>query len=125
MPLSLQVTFRDMQPSPAVEARIRECGEKLLRINDNIHRCHVVVEAPHQRHTKGAVFHIHVDISLPGAELVVSREPELNPEHEDVYLALRDAFKAVRRQLENYSQQRRAGQAKKRRSLFWGDMSPA
>ena len=71
MPFPLEVSFRNMDPSPAVEARIREKAAKLERFHDRIIGCTVVVEAPHRHHHKGKLYSVHIDISVPGADLVV------------------------------------------------------
>ena len=102
MLLPLQITFRNMPPSSAVENKITEQAEKLNRYVDNITHCKVVVESPHKHQHKGAVYHIKLDVTLPGTEIVVSREPELNHAHEDIYIAIRDAFAAAKRQIEEY-----------------------
>lgn len=107
MQIPLQITFRDMAPSPAIEARIRERALELERFYDRITRCHVVVHAPHRRHHQGTLFNVRVDLTVPGAELVVNREPSEHHAHEDVYVAIRDAFDAARRQLEDYARRQR------------------
>ena len=58
----------------------------------------VVVEAPHKHHHQGKQFNVRIDIGVPGNEIVVNRD-----HHEDVYVALRDAFDAAKRQLEDYA----------------------
>jgi cold shock CspA family protein len=65
-------------------------------------RCHVVVEAPHRRHRTGRRYHVRVRLTVPGEELVVSRDPGRDEPHEDVYVAIRDSFHAARRRLEDY-----------------------
>jgi ribosomal subunit interface protein len=107
MQLPLQITFRGMDPSDAVEANVREHAEKLDRFHDRIMSCRVMVEARHQHHQKGNLYHVRVDLTVPGGEVVVSREPHQHKSHEDVYVAIRDAFDAARRQLEDYTRQRR------------------
>lgn len=108
MQLPLQITFRNMEPSPALEARIRELASKLERFSDQMIRCHVVVEAPHhQHHEKGALFDFQVDISIPGKEIVIGHTHTKDPAHTDPYVALRDAFRAARRQLQDYERIRR------------------
>ncbi|MBI3782570.1 MAG: ribosome-associated translation inhibitor RaiA [Deltaproteobacteria bacterium] len=102
MQLPLQVTFRGMEPSAAVEQRIRERSEKLNRYHDRIISCRVVVETPHRHHHQGKLFHVRIDLTVPQHELVVNREPEHKP-HEDIYVAIRDAFDAAQRQLEDLS----------------------
>lgn len=98
----IQITFRDVEPSPAVEAAIREKAGKLGEIFDRITSARVVIERPHRRHHEGTLFHVRVDLRVPGREIVVSREPAAHHAHEDVYVAIRDAFDATKRQLEDY-----------------------
>jgi len=107
MQLPLQITFRDMEPSEAVEARIRERAAKLDEYYDRIMSCRVVVEAPHRHHHQGKLFHVCVDLTVPSGELVVNREPAARHAHEDVYVAIRDAFNAAQRRLANYARRRR------------------
>jgi cold shock CspA family protein len=66
------------------------------------------VEAPHRRHHQGKLYHVAIDLVLPGTELVVNRAPEEHHAHEDVFVALRDAFDAARRKLEDYARRQRA-----------------
>jgi len=107
MQIPLKITFNNMEPSPAVEAAIREKAEKLERFADAITSCRVTVEAPHQHHHKGNLYSIKVDVTLPGKEIVSNRNPAEHHAHEDVYVAIRDAFNAERRQLEDYLRIRR------------------
>jgi ribosomal subunit interface protein len=107
MQIPLQISFRNTDPSPAVEARIRKKAEKLERFHDRIIGCTVVVEAPHRHHHKGKLYSVRVDISVPGKELVVDRAKPTNHTHEDVYVAIRDAFNAAVRRLEDQSRKMR------------------
>lgn len=66
-----------------------------------------MVEAQHRHHQAGNLYHARIDITVPGKELVVSREPHEHHSHADAYVAIRDAFNAARRQLESYVRQRR------------------
>jgi ribosomal subunit interface protein len=100
-----------MESSPALEARIREKAEKLEQYHDRITSCRVVIEAPHRHSRKGKLFLITIDVTVPGAELVVNSEKRNHPSHEDVYVALRDAFNAMTRQLEEHARESR-GQVK-------------
>jgi ribosomal subunit interface protein len=107
MQLPLQIVFRNMEPSAAVEAKIRERAAKLDSFHEHIMSCRVLVEAHHRHHHQGNLYHVRVDLKVPEAELVASREPDQHHAHEDVYVAIRDAFDAVRRQLEDYVRRRR------------------
>lgn len=117
MQLPLQITFRNIPPSEAVEKKIREKAQKLQRITDNIVACRVTVEAPHKHHYKGSTYQVHIDLTIPGNEIVVSRDPGLNHAHENVYVAVRDAFNAVQRQLEEYVRQRQGKVKNHQRTL--------
>lgn len=107
MKVPLQVTFHGTDPSPAVEDRVRERATKLERLCSHIIGCRVVIEAPHRHHQHGQIFHVRIDITIPQHEIVVSREPSQNHAHADVYVAIRDAFDAAERRLEDYVRQQR------------------
>jgi ribosomal subunit interface protein len=124
MQIPLEISFRNMDPSPAVEARIREKAAKLERFHDRIIGCTVVVEAPHKHHHKGKLYSVHIDISLPGKDVVVDRAKPLDHAHEDVYVALRDAFDAAVRQLEDHTRRMR-GDVKSHTSPPGGGAAPA
>ena len=106
MRLPLQVTFRNMETSAAVEADIREKAAKLDQFCDQIMSCRVIVEALHKHHHQGNLFHVRIDMTVPDEELVVSRDPHKHHAHEDAYVAVRDAFDAARRQLQDYNAKR-------------------
>lgn len=111
METPVQIAFRGMDSSTALEARIREKIDKLEQYHDRIISCRVVVEAPHRHSRKGKLFVITLDVTVPGAELVVNSEKRHHPSHEDVYVALRDAFNAMTRQLEEHNRETK-GQVK-------------
>jgi ribosomal subunit interface protein len=115
MDLPLQITWRDIPPSEAVEADIREKAQKLEQFYDHIVSCHVVVEAPHAHHHKGKLYRLHIEIKVPGHAINVSRVPEQNHAHEDLYVTVRDAFDAARRQLQDYARLHRASNARPRK----------
>src|SRR3990167_2591731 len=98
MQIPLQITIRDIPPSEALEAHIRDKAEKLNQFFEHIISCRVVVEMPHKHHHQGKQFNVRLDIGVPGSEIVVNRDHS-----EDIYVALRDAFDAAKRQLEDYA----------------------
>lgn len=102
MQLPLQITFRNLDRSEAIEAKIRERAEKLEKFFDHITSCRVVVEAQHKHHEHGNHFHVRVDVTVPDGEVVANREPDEHHSYTDVYVAIRDAFDATRRQLEDF-----------------------
>jgi ribosome-associated translation inhibitor RaiA len=103
----LQITVRGMEPSAAVEQRVREKVANLARF-ELITSCHVTIEAPHRHHQQGSVFSVHVDIHVPDKQLAYGRTRHHDRGHEDVYVAIRDAFEAAERGLEQYARDRRA-----------------
>ena len=107
MQLPLQITFRHMDSSEAVAARIRERAGELERFSDRIISCRVVVECRHPRRRQGNLFRVRVDLKIPGREIAVGRDPAAHHSHEDVYVAIRDAFDAARRVLEDHVRERR------------------
>jgi ribosomal subunit interface protein len=111
MQLPLEIHFQNMDASDAVEADIRKRVAKLEHFAENIVSCRVSVEAPHKHHHKGKLYAVHIDLRVPGGEIVASREPGQDHSHEDVYVAVRDAFDAVGRQLQDLTRIRQ-GQVK-------------
>lgn len=103
MQVPLQISFRGLPHSDAIEARVREKAEWLENFHDRIMSCRVVVEAPHRHQHKGKLYNVRVDVTVPGTELVANRAPGEHQAHQDVYVAIRDAFEAMRRQLEEHS----------------------
>ena len=118
MNIPLKITFRNMPPSKAIEDNVREKAAKLDSFSDRIMSCRVIVEAPHRHHHKGKAYEVRIDLTVPGAELVINRapkrlaaaklelasdekalaeshEPSKHAAHEDVYVAIRDAFNAA------------------------------
>ena len=107
MTIPLQIQFQNMDASPAVEAAIEERARKLEKFADDIVSSRVTVEAPHRHQKKGKVYRVVVDIRTPGEEVVASRDPGKHHAHEDVFVAVHDAFNAVRRQLQDRIRARR------------------
>lgn len=109
MAAQLQITVRDMPHSAVLESRIRQKLRGLERSYPRITAFHVTLEAPHHHHRKGVQFCVKLDIRLPGAEIVVTRDHD-----QDIYVALRDACQVARRQLIEHAE-RGQGAAKSHR----------
>lgn len=111
MKLPLQITLRDFGPSDAVESAIREKASKLEQFHPNIMACRVTVtrSAKHKQH--GNNYSVAIDVTVPGNEIVINRDHD-----EDIYVALRDAFDAARRQLDEFSRIQR-GEVKQHASV--------
>ena len=107
MKLPLQIVFRNMGPSEAIEAKVHERAQKLDRFYEHIMSCRVVIEESHKHHERGNLYHVRIDMKVPDAEIVANREPDAHHGYTDVYVAIRDAFDSARRQLQDYARERR------------------
>ncbi|MCM2278111.1 MAG: HPF/RaiA family ribosome-associated protein [Oligoflexia bacterium] len=107
MKLPIQITFRDIAHSNAVETAIRKRAERLDHFHNSIISCRVVVEEPHRRHQTGNHFRVRVDLKVPDGELVTERASPPNGMQKDVYIAIRDAFAAMERQLKSFARRHR------------------
>jgi len=107
MQIPIQITFRHMDKAEWAEEIIFEKAAKLDQFADRITSCRVVVQPAGRHHRHGALYEIHIDITVPGKEIAVSREPSDHSEHKVLAVAIGDAFDAARRQLEDYVRQLR------------------
>lgn len=125
MQVPLEISFHNMDASPAVESEIRERVAKLDKMYPRLVGCRVAVELLHRQHRKGNVFDVHIELRVPGSELVVSREPHRAKEryaNPDVRTSLRDAFRAAEAQLKDFKAQQR-GDVKTHDAMFQGEVS--
>jgi cold shock CspA family protein len=99
MDVPLEIAFVDMDSSEFVENRIRERVARLETRNLRLVSCRVAIEIPHQSHRKGNLYHVRIEMGVPGKELVISRAPGDINAHNDVYVAIDDAFEAAERLL--------------------------
>lgn len=102
MLLPIQINLRGIPQSPALESSIQKRAEKLERFFNRISSCRVTVESTQKHKRQGKLYTAHIDITVPGKELVVTHK-----KNEDVYLAIRDAFNAIAKQLENHARKQR------------------
>ena len=102
MKLPVRITFHGLDPSDAVEAAVLDRAAQLERLCAGILRCRVVIDVLQKHRRQGRPFGVRIDLAIPGRELVVDRVA-----HEDVYVALRDAFDGMRRQLDDAVRQQR------------------
>lgn len=88
-----------MESSEAIEEVIRKKVKKLERAFDHITGVRVVVDVPNHSKHKGQTFSVQVDVKIPGKEIAVHKGSSQHGAQEDVYVALRDAFEAVTKQM--------------------------
>jgi ribosome-associated translation inhibitor RaiA len=92
--MQISTTFRDMPPSPSLQAAAERWVARLEQVCDRIVACHIAIEKPHRHHQHGSPFQVTIKLFVPGTSIAVS-----NQVNEDAYVALADAFRAARRQL--------------------------
>ncbi|CAG0984400.1 Cold shock-like protein [Phycisphaerales bacterium] len=111
MQVPINIAFQGVPVSEAVQRAVWRHGAELERFYDRMTGCHVVIAAPHRRQHKGALYSVRLDIAVPGEVIVVNKDHHLAHAHENVYIALCDAFHTARRVLEDYVRRAR-GQVK-------------
>jgi len=112
----LEIRFIGMEPSDAVEAAARKKADKLDRFRPDIMACRVTIELAQKHRHQGRPFAVRVDVTVPDHELSVDRVHD-----EDVYVALREAFDDMKRQLED-SVRRVRGQEKLHATPLHGEV---
>ena len=96
------VTVLGLPNASEIELDVRKHLERLERFYGRITSCRVAVSSPHRHKNQGRLFEVRVELAAPVGDVVVSREVGPEPGHEDVHLAIRDAFKAARRRLQDH-----------------------
>ena len=99
MQIPMQITFRDIEQSDAVETRVREQAEKLEEFYSRMTSCRVVVSSPHRQHHKGTLYAVSLDITVPGGEIVVNTEKRDDLAPVEVYVDIRHSFNDAKRTL--------------------------
>jgi cold shock CspA family protein len=107
MQLPVQITFHGIAPSDAIEAHVRKCTDKLETFAGRVTGCRVTVEAPHRHQQTGRHYRVRIDLTVPGAEIVVGRAPDEDLTNEDVNAAVDQAFDRMQRRLEDHIRRQR------------------
>lgn len=107
MQVPLEINFRNLEPSDNLERRVRERVAKLEQFHRHLVRCHVTVEVPHRSQHNPLAYRVRIEAHVPDKQIVVSQEPGARDAHFDPYVAIRDAFDAMQRRLEDHAQKQR------------------
>lgn len=117
----VQISFRHMTVSPAIEEEIRSRAAWLESFYPAVVGCRVLLEVPHRHRRRGRPLHVRIEVSLPGEDVVVNHEPtldatarstprksdELDGPHKNAHVAIHEAFDVARRRLEDVARRQR------------------
>jgi ribosome-associated translation inhibitor RaiA len=96
-----QVTFEGCESSDAARTQILGEIERLETHNQRITACRVNVIAPSHKHRHGTGFQVHIWLTIPPHEnIVVNQSGSGDARHEHAQVAIKDAFAALRRQVD-------------------------
>jgi len=120
----LQLTFRQMDPSPALAALCRDRTERLGRLLSEPARLHVTVELPHRQHTSGNELRVQLHAMVNGRELLVMEHDRLQADpQQHAVRVVRAAFSTLERRLA--AKPAHATGAQRRREAHRGGTAPA
>lgn len=112
MQVPLDITFQNSEPSEALRSEVEKHAERLEKFHDRITSCHVAIAVPATRHRHGDLFSVHIRIAMPQhKDILVTKTHGDSPEHEHAIVAIKDAFAAAQRQVEDAVRETR-GQVK-------------
>src|SRR4051794_34391993 len=100
MEVPLRLSFKNLEPSAAVAANIRQYVNRLQKYYSRLISCQVVVEIPHRHHHKGNLYQVHITMRIPGEEFVIKQHHRLAGKNRDLYVAIHEAFDAAKQMLE-------------------------
>lgn len=103
----IQIQFQGMDVSPALRDAIEDDFHKLIHFAPDIISARAIVSRDESRHHQGNRFRVALRVTIPGAELHSGHTTRLDQSHEDPFVAARDSFRAMRRQLEDRERKRR------------------
>jgi ribosome-associated translation inhibitor RaiA len=99
---TVQITFRNLDASEAAEAQIERRSAELAQLTDRLTAVRATVSAAHRHQGRHGVYQVHIDLTVPGGPIVVNGEQGNDHTHDDLSLAIRDAFDAARRRLQDH-----------------------
>jgi ribosome-associated translation inhibitor RaiA len=106
MTIPVQITYRDIERSDALDARVRAHLEKLEGLAKTLTKCRFVLESPHRHHLHGRDYHVRIEMDVPGRTLTVESSPDGARGPADVHAAVDHAFVQAERALTEHMHQR-------------------
>jgi ribosome-associated translation inhibitor RaiA len=117
----VSLTFRHIERSGELEARLLEAAERLVRSHPGMTRCHVTVEGKSDARAGHSHCTVKIHVSVPGAQIHADSVQHPGEAHHDVYAALREAYSSARRQLQALENTQKSSLAREARAVMRGD----
>jgi ribosomal subunit interface protein len=96
----IQITFRSIPHSSAVEYHINKHFKKISRIYNKVNNCKVVIDTEQKSKHKGKLFGISIYMTIPGHELVCKKQ------NQNVYVAIREVFHGLEKLLKKHGKRK-------------------
>jgi ribosome-associated translation inhibitor RaiA len=109
MQTPIQVNFRKIDRSEAMEDKIQSCLDQLEKLDPTIIGCKVTIDAGAHGTAPGKSYHVQVALTLPGHEIVVGRDQHSRTPFQDCARAVEDAFGKVRGQMLHHHRRAESG----------------
>jgi len=107
MVLPIQITFRDLPRTDAIDQYVRTRASKLEGLSERITSCHVALEVPHRHARHGRHYRVRIDLHVPGGEVVVGGNHDDDGSAGDLYAAIDHAFDLAGRRLQDFVRRQR------------------
>ncbi len=107
MQVPLEITYRGVEKTDAIDTLVHEKVAKLEKFYNNINSCHVAIEKIQDRPNSGSPYRVRLDITVPGHELIADSNPGDSVQYDPLDVVIRDAFDAASRQLKALKEKQR------------------
>jgi hypothetical protein len=115
MQMPMDVSYRDVMRTVALDRLIRTQAGKLERVCDHIVSAHLAIERPQRHQRSGSPFRVRLDVRVPpGHEVVVTREPGEGDLHDPLTTVVRTVFSRAERRLRSLVEEQH-GEVKRHR----------
>lgn len=94
---AVDVIYRDLDSSAALNEIITKKVEKLNRFTDQIIHSRIVLDTPHNHKHKGKQYRASIELDVKGGAVSVTRDDE------SIHIAVRDAFMSAERKIKQMS----------------------
>lgn len=102
MQIPLEITWRGVEKTQALDSLIREQARRLERVHRRLTSCRVALERPHHSRRTGHSCSVRITLRFPtNQEVVVRRETTEREQPEPLPQLIHDAFDTARRQLQD------------------------